>query len=110
MSFPSLVFSACKKIPKGKVATYSEIAKAIGHPNAARAVGNALSKNRSKSVPCHRVIRSDGSAGGFARGMRAKIRILKREGVEITNGKVPKRFLFDFSKFISAKPAGSGVL
>ncbi|MDD5172320.1 MAG: MGMT family protein [Candidatus ainarchaeum sp.] len=95
-SFTEKVYSACARIPKGKVSTYSRIARAIKKPKSARAVGNALNKNRSKSVPCHRVIRSDGDVGGFAHGTRKKIAMLRREGVEIKNGKAPKRFLFTF--------------
>ncbi|PIO05852.1 cysteine methyltransferase [Candidatus Micrarchaeota archaeon CG08_land_8_20_14_0_20_59_11] len=93
MDFKQRVFEACKRIPKGRVATYSAIARAIGNPKAARAVGNALDKNRSSLVPCHRVIRSDGRAGGFAHGTKEKIRLLRKEGVKIRNGKVQgKRF------------------
>lgn len=84
MSFSEDVYRACRLIPKGSVATYSEIARAIGNPKAARAVGNALNRNPSPSyeggsTPCHRVIRSDGTAGGFAFGRKKKIRLLKNE-------------------------------
>jgi len=92
--FQQAVYLACAKIPKGKVSTYSAIAKAIGKPRAARAVGNALNKNRSPSVPCHRVVRSDLSIGGFARGSEAKAAMLRKEGVIIKNGKVSERCLF----------------
>ncbi len=81
--FQALVFLAARQIPEGKVATYAAVARSVGRPRAARAVGNALNKNSHKSVPCHRVIRSDGSVGGFARGTREKIKILRREGVKI---------------------------
>jgi len=94
MDFTAKVFSACKRIPRGKVATYSQIARAIKKPKSARAVGNALNKNRSKSVPCHRVIRSDGTVGGFADGTKAKIRILQNEGIEIKEGKIAPVFLY----------------
>ncbi|PIT85684.1 cysteine methyltransferase [Candidatus Micrarchaeota archaeon CG10_big_fil_rev_8_21_14_0_10_59_7] len=84
-----------QEIPRGRVSTYSAIAKAIGKPKAARAVGNALNRNHSSRVPCHRVVRSDGRAGGFARGTREKIRMLRREGVRVVNGKVDAQpFLF----------------
>ncbi len=89
--FERKVFAAAKKIPRGKVLTYKELAQAIGCPNACRAVGNALNKNRDKNVPCHRVVKSDGSVGGFARGTREKERILKKEGVEIKKGKIDLR-------------------
>lgn len=84
MGFPDDVYSACRSVPKGSVVTYSELARAIGNPKAARAVGNALNKNPSPScnggkTPCHRIIRSDGSAGGFAFGTKKKIQLLKKE-------------------------------
>jgi len=86
--FKERVFRETAKIPKGRVSTYARIANAIGSPDAARAVGNALNRNRDKKVPCHRVVRSNGEVGGFARGMKKKIRILKSEGIEIRNGKL----------------------
>ncbi|MDO8554067.1 MAG: MGMT family protein [Candidatus Micrarchaeota archaeon] len=99
--FQLAVWKACSRIPKGKVATYAEIAKAIGKSKAVRAVGNALNKNpyvsdfktrnsrhKTYSIPCHRVIKSNGSVGGYAHGTRKKIELLKNEGVEIKNGKV----------------------
>ncbi len=95
MDFANKVFSACKRIPRGKVATYSWIARVIGNPKSARAVGNALNKNRSESVPCHRVIKSDGTVGGFADGTKAKIRMLRAEGIEIKKEKIRKEFLFN---------------
>lgn len=84
MGFSEDVYSACRLIPRGSVATYSEIAHAIGRPKAVRAVGNALKRNPSPTckggdTPCHRVIRSDGSPGGFAFGAKKKIRLLENE-------------------------------
>ncbi|TSC73572.1 MAG: methylated-DNA-[protein]-cysteine S-methyltransferase [Parcubacteria group bacterium Gr01-1014_48] len=67
------------------MATYGGVAHAIGMPGAARAVGNALHHNPFREVPCHRVVRSDGTIGGFARGISAKVKLLKEEGV-ICNG------------------------
>jgi O-6-methylguanine DNA methyltransferase len=62
--------------------TYAQVALAIGRPAAVRAVGNALNKNPfAPQVPCHRVVKSDGSLGGFAHGPRAKQALLKNEGV-----------------------------
>ena len=89
--FEKKVYSACAMIPKGKVSTYSDIARAIGSPKAVRAAGNALNKNpypRSR-VPCHRVVRSDGCVGGYAHGTRRKTVLLRREGIKIrSNGVV----------------------
>lgn len=79
LSFQERVYEVVKKIPKGSVLTYKQVAEKMGNPSAARAVGNALNNNRSKEVPCHRVIRSDGKAGGYYWGAAAKIKILKQE-------------------------------
>lgn len=67
-SFTEKVFDVVKKIPKGKVLTYKEVAKKSGNEKASRAVGNILHKNFDISIPCHRVIRSDGKFGGYNRG------------------------------------------
>lgn len=93
-SFEKKVYQAIKKIPKGRVATYRAVARAIGRPKAARAVGNALNKNpHAPQVPCHRVVKSDGTVGGYASGERKKISLLKREGVTIEKSKI------DLNKF-----------
>ncbi len=87
--FSSLVLELIKRIPKGRVSTYSDIAKALGNPKASRVVGNALNKNPHPIiVPCHRVVRSDGTIGGYAFGQKEKIGLLESEGIRIINGKV----------------------
>ena len=79
--FQKHVYNVVRKIPRGKTMTYAQVAVAIGSPQSARAVGNALNKNPfAPEVPCHRVIRSDGSIGGFASGTNKKIRLLNKEG------------------------------
>lgn len=78
--FAQRVFKIVKKIPKGRVLTYKEVAEIIGSPKAFRAVGNALNKNKSHLIPCHRVIRSDGKIGGYNKGPAEKIKLLKKEG------------------------------
>jgi methylated-DNA-[protein]-cysteine S-methyltransferase len=86
--FQKAVWAATKKIPRGKVTTYAVIASLIGRPRAARAVGNALNKNPfAPKVPCHRVVKSDGSLGGFAGGTRKKKQMLEKEGVRIKKNK-----------------------
>ncbi len=79
-SFTEKVYDVVKKIPKGKVLAYKEVAEKAGNEKASRAVGNILHKNFDPSIPCHRVIRSDGIIGGYNRGGRRKIDILKEEG------------------------------
>lgn len=78
--FQKAVYEVVKKIPKGGVLTYREVAQKIGKPKAYRAVGNALNKNRDKEVPCHRVIRSSGDIGGYNGGSNKKVQKLKEEG------------------------------
>lgn len=78
-SFSNKVYCIVRKIPKGKTMTYKEVAFAIGKPNSYRAVGNALNKNYDPTIPCHRVVRSDGKFGGYNRGLRLKKKILMLE-------------------------------
>jgi O-6-methylguanine DNA methyltransferase len=86
-TFSDRVYEVVSKIPKGSVMTYKQVARALGEPNAARAVGNALNKNPNPiRVPCHRVVRSDGKVGGYAKGTEKKIELLKVEGVAVENG------------------------
>lgn len=81
------VFAACQQIPCGSVATYADLAQAIGRPKAYRAVGNALTTNRNtQTIPCHRVVRSDGAVGGYAFGLAKKIARLQEEGLVIVDG------------------------
>lgn len=78
--FTEKVLAVVKKIPCGKMMTYATVAKRSGSPQAFRAVGSILKKNFDPAIPCHRVIRSDGSLGEYNRGIREKIRKLRREG------------------------------
>jgi len=79
-SFTQKVYKVVKKIPKGSILTYKEVAKKAGKPLASRAVGNILNKNHDPKIPCHRVIRSDGKIGGYNRGIKKKKDILRSEG------------------------------
>ena len=84
--FQLKVWSYLKKIPRGSVKTYSQVAKGIGKPLAARAVANAIGKNPfAPKIPCHRVIRSDGSLGGYSGkgGIKTKKLLLKKEGITL---------------------------
>lgn len=85
-NFQKKVWKEISKIPKGKVRTYKELAKLIGKPKSSRAVANACGKNPYPiKIPCHRVIRSDGSLGGYSGkgGIKTKKNLLKKEGVII---------------------------
>lgn len=83
-TFQIKVWNAIAKIPKGKVRTYKQLAKLIGKPKAARAVANACGQNPHPiTIPCHRVIRSNGELGGYSGkgGTQQKKELLKKEGV-----------------------------
>lgn len=80
--FQRKVYGALRRIPYGSVITYGELASLIGNPGAARAVGRACASNPVPIVvPCHRVVRSGGSIGGFAGGPELKAKLLRIEGV-----------------------------
>lgn len=83
-TFTEKVLEVVKNIPKGQVMTYKEIAEETGSPGASRAVGSAMAKNQDLNVPCHRVIRSDGSIGPY-NGLRgeSKEQLLRDEGFDI---------------------------
>ncbi|MCX6801673.1 MAG: MGMT family protein [Candidatus Diapherotrites archaeon] len=84
-------FRKAPLVQKGKVSTYGEIAKALGRPKAGRAVGNSLNKNPfAPIVPCHRIVKSDGSIGGFAGGPGKKQKLLESEGIRVKSGKIEK--------------------
>lgn len=83
--FQKMVYEIVRNIPKGSVLTYKQVAERAGKPKAFRAVGNILNKNFDSSIPCHRVVRSDGKFGGYNRGEDQKAAILQSEGI------VPKK-------------------
>ena len=88
--FTTLVLTTCRKIPPGQTISYTELAKKINKPRAARAVGNALAQNPLPLIiPCHRVIRSDGSCGNFsaAGGKKLKKKLLELEKTGIPTSK-----------------------
>lgn len=79
-TFRDKVLQVVRKIPKGKTYVYKQVAAKAGSPNAYRAVGNIMSKNYDPTVPCHRVVRSDGKIGGYNRGgAERKIELLEKE-------------------------------
>jgi O-6-methylguanine DNA methyltransferase len=83
--FYQKVWKACAAIPKGETRTYGDIARKIGRPRAARAVGRALAKNPfAPRVPCHRVVGKSGRLTGYSAtgGLNAKLGLLVREGVD----------------------------
>ena len=84
--FQLKVWAYLRKIPRGSVRTYSQVAKDIGKPLAIRSVANAIGKNPyAPKIPCHRVIRSDGTIGGYSGkgGLKTKRFLLKKEGIKL---------------------------
>lgn len=79
MTFAENVRKVVAKIPKGKTMTYAQVAKAAGSPRAARAVGSIMRANYDPKIPCHRVVRSDGSVGEYNRGGAVRKRELLAE-------------------------------
>lgn len=79
MIFREKVHLVVRGIPKGKVLTYKQVAASAGSPLAFRAVGNILNRNYDLAIPCHRVIRSDGSSGGYNHGTEKKAKLLSVE-------------------------------
>jgi methylated-DNA-[protein]-cysteine S-methyltransferase len=76
------VYDMVAQIPEGKVTTYGDIARALGHPGASRAIGRILNRNPNPiTTPCHRVIKSDGKVGGYAFGKIKKKELLEKEGL-----------------------------
>ena len=97
-SFNQKCYELLKLIPKGKVTTYGEMARAL-NTKAWRAVGSAMAKNKNLIIiPCHRVVRSTGSIGEYALGSDKKAELLQSEGVEVLSGKVQEldKYIYKF--------------
>lgn len=90
-------YELLKKVPKGKITTYKELAYAL-NTKAYQAIGSFMKQNHDPKIPCHRVIKSTGEVGEYNKGKAKKISILKKEGIKIKNEKVKnlKKVLFKF--------------
>ncbi len=100
LSFNERCYALLLKIPKGRVTTYKAIAEALDC-KAYQAVGNAMNHNPNPvTVPCHRVVNSDGRLGGYAFGSERKVALLTEEGIGIENGKIQdfEAVYFDFTE------------
>lgn len=87
-TFNERCYALLKRIPEGKVTTYKEMAHAL-NTRAWRAVGSAMAKNEKLiEIPCHRVVRSNGTVGEYALGSAKKAELLMEEGLTVTNGKI----------------------
>jgi methylated-DNA-[protein]-cysteine S-methyltransferase len=89
MNLDNTVYKLVAMVPEGKVTTYGELARAAGKPKASRLIGQILNRNPNPIVvPCHRVVKSNGDVGGYAYGSSAKSKLLTKEGVTISKGKI----------------------
>jgi len=92
INFKERVLGVVRKIPKGKTLSYGKVAFAAGYPGAARAVGTLMAGNHDKTVPCHRVVRADGSIGEYnGGGSEAKRKRLIAEGVQFLGKRVVQK-------------------
>ncbi|MDD5569456.1 MAG: MGMT family protein [Candidatus Pacebacteria bacterium] len=81
-TFKERVLRVVEKIPKGSTMSYKQVAKLAGSPRAYRAVGNIMHRNCDPKIPCHRVIRSDGTPGGYNGGTKKKMELLQEEKID----------------------------
>jgi len=96
LNIEQMVYKKLLQVPKGQITTYGELAKAVGLKNGQRAIGRIMNKNPYPAiVPCHRVVNSNGKIGGYVYGVDVKTNMLRKEGIEIQNGKI-----LDFEKRI----------
>jgi O-6-methylguanine DNA methyltransferase len=86
--FGARVRSVVRKIPRGRVATYGDVAKFAGRPRAHRAVGNIMRNCQDTSIPCHRVIAAGGKLGGYGGDLHRKRDLLVQEGLVVANGRI----------------------
>jgi deoxyribonuclease V len=89
MNTTEYTYFLVRQIPPGKVSTYGAVAKALGNPGYARAVGKMMNKNPdANTMPCFKIVCSDGSLGGFGLGLDDKIRRLKKDGIQVKDGRI----------------------
>jgi len=98
MNLKKYTYYIVRQIPSGRVSTYGAVAKALGNKAYARAVGKFMNKNpNADTMPCFKIVKSDGTLGGFGLGINDKIRRLKEDGISVKNGKIVdfKKVFFD---------------
>ena len=100
MNLSEYTYYLVRQIPKGRVSTYGAVAKALGNKNYARAVGSYMHRNPdADSMPCFKIVNTDGSLGGFGLGLPDKIRRLRKDGIEVKDDRIidfDKVFFDDF--------------
>jgi O-6-methylguanine DNA methyltransferase len=105
MNLCEYTYFLVKQIPKGRVSTYGAVAKALGNKGYARAIGKYMNKNPDPdTMPCFKIVKSDGSIGGFGRGINDKIRRLNEDGIKVKDGKIVNFKKVFFDDFKSSQP------
>jgi len=89
MNITEYTYYLVRQIPKGRISTYGAVAKALGNKGYARAVGKYMNQNpNADTMPCFKIVKSDGSLGGFGLGIEDKIRRLNNDGIQVKDGKI----------------------
>ena len=89
MDIREYTYFLVRQIPKGRVSTYGAVAKALGNKGYSRAVGKYMNQNpNADTMPCFKIVKSDGTLGGFGLGLDDKIRRLSQDGMQVKNGKI----------------------
>ena len=89
MNITEYTYFLVRQIPPGRISTYGAVAKALGNPGYARAVGKMMNKNPdADTMPCFKIVSSDGGLGGFGLGIDDKIRRLKEDGIKVKDGRI----------------------
>ena len=105
MNLCEYTYYLVKQIPKGRVSTYGAVARALGDKKHARAIGKYMNKNPNPdTMPCFKIVKSDGSLGGFGRGIEDKIRRLNKDGIEVKDNKIVNFKEVFFNDFKSSFP------
>ena len=89
MKLEDKVYKKLLEVPSGKIITYGELARSVGLKNGQRKIGQIMKNNSFPVIiPCHRVVKSDGTIGGYAFGIERKANMLSKEGIKISRGKI----------------------
>ncbi len=105
MSLQEYTYGLVRQIPAGRVSTYGAVAEALGDKGYARAVGKYMNKNPdADTMPCFKIVKSDGSLGGFGLGINDKMRRLKEDGIDIKDGKIVNFEKVFFNNFKTGYP------
>jgi deoxyribonuclease V len=105
MNLSEYTYYLVRQIPLGRVSTYGAVAKALGNKNYARVVGMYMHRNPdADTMPCFKIVNSDGSLGGFGLGLSDKVRRLNRDGIRVKNGRIVDFDRVFFDDFMTEYP------